>query len=471
MKKRSVIVFGAGPAGLTATYDLARRGIPVRCLEADRQVGGISRTIEYKGFRFDIGGHRFYSKYERVNRLWQEVLGSEFLVRPRLSRIYYNGRFFHYPLQPVNALKGLGLARSLRIVASYVQARIVPVAEEKSFEDWVSNRFGRELYSLFFKTYTEKVWGIPCHEIQAEWAAQRIRGLSLFSAVVDALFGRFRKQKTIKTLINEFHYPKYGPGQMYETMALQAKKAGAAISMRHRMTEVMHANGRVTGVKVKSEAGEEELQATDFISSVPITELILSLRPEPPAEVVRAARSLRYRSLVTVNLLLAIPQQLPDTWIYVHDPTVALGRIQCFANWSPFMVPSRQQSSLGLEYFCSEGDALWSMADDRLLELGIREATRIGILDTSTVKDGFVVRMPKCYPLYERGYQEHLATIRRYLEQFGNLQLSGRYGLFKYNNMDHSILTALLSVENILGARHDVWAINADDEYNEEQKG
>lgn len=470
MPEKSIIVFGAGPAGLAATYDLAKRGVAVRCLEADRQVGGISRTILYKGFRFDIGGHRFFSKYEKVNRLWQEVLGEEFLLRPRLSRIYYNGHFFYYPLQAVNALKGLGPIRSLRILSSYVKAQMFPVKAEKSFEDWVSNRFGRELYAIFFKTYTEKVWGIPCHEIQAEWAAQRIKGLSLYSAVVDALFGRFQKQKAIKTLINEFYYPKYGPGQMYETMALKAEKAGATITMRQRVIEVQHEDNAICRVKVQGEGEEKLLAATHFISSIPITELILCLRPEPPREVVAAARALRYRSLLTVNLLLDISQQLPDTWIYVHDSSVRLGRIQCFANWSPFMVPDRDASSLGLEYFCNEGDALWAMPDDKLLELGSEEMAKIGLLQAASVTDGFVVRMPKCYPVYDGNYRMHLQVIREYLQRFSNLQLCGRYGLFKYNNMDHSILTALMTVENVLGAHHDVWAINADDEYHEEHK-
>jgi len=464
---RKVLVIGAGPSGLTSTYDLAKRSIPVMCFEADRMVGGISRTIEYKGFRFDVGGHRFFSKIQRVNDLWQEILGDEFLRRPRLSRIYYNGKFFYYPLQPMNALLGLGLLCSAQILGSYFKAKLPIAAEERTFEQWVTRRFGARLYNIFFKTYTEKVWGIPCTEIRAEWAAQRIKGLSLYSAVANALF---KQNKVIKTLIDEFNYPRLGPGQMYETMAHKAEKLGGEIRLEHRVSEIQHDKGWLTGVCVASPDGVYVETGTDFISTMPITELVLSLRPEPPREVICAARALRYRSLLTVNLLMDRPENLPDTWIYVHDPSVKMGRVQCFANWSPYMVPDVNHSSMGLEYFCWEGDDFWSMPDDELLALGKTEIGRLGLVDPNTVFDGFVVRMKKCYPVYDEAYQGHLETIRNYLTGFNNLQLCGRYGLFKYNNMDHSILTALFAVENILGANHDVWSINADDDYHEEVK-
>lgn len=466
--RRKVIVIGGGPSGLTASYECGRKGIPAVCFEADRMVGGISRTIEYRGFRFDIGGHRFFTKIPEVHQLWNEVLGEDFLLRPRLSRIYYNGRFFNYPLQARNALFGLGIVNSCLILASYLKSRLLPVKPEVNFEQWVANRFGSRLYRIFFKTYTEKVWGISCEDIRAEWAAQRIKGLSLWSAVVNALF---KPRKVIKTLIDEFHYPRLGPGQMYETMAEKAKEMGGDIRLEHRVVRLHHDNnGIVENVLVRHNDEEIVEQGTHFISTMPISELILRLKPEPPGEVLEAAKSLRYRALLTVNLLVRQKQTLPDTWIYVHDPSVKMGRIQCFANWSPYMVPDEHSSSLGLEYFCWEKDELWSMPDEELLDLGKKEIKRLGLLDNERIFDGFVVRMPKCYPVYDENYERHITVIRNYLRSFKNLQLCGRYGLFKYNNMDHSILTALYAVENVLGAHHDVWSVNADDEYHEEER-
>ena len=460
------MVIGGGPAGLAATYDLATRKVPVTCFEADLVVGGISRTIEYNGFRFDVGGHRFFTKIKSVNDLWHEVLGDEFLTRPRLSRIFYNKKFFYYPLKPINALFGLGLIRAIRIMASYLKVRLFPLQEENNFEQWVTNRFGSVLYNIFFKTYTEKLWGIPCSAIQAEWAAQRIKGLSLWSAVINALF---KGKNDIKTLINEFQYPRLGPGQMYETMADKAELLGATVKKQHRITAIEHDGARVSGLRVKDPVGENFEACTDCISTMPITELILHLQPEPPAEVVAAAKALTYRSLLTINLMLDQPTALPDTWIYVHEPSVKMGRIQCFANWSPFMVPDQNHSSFGLEYFCSEGDELWSMSDEDLLKLGKQEAAQLGLLDPDAVMDGFVIRMPKCYPVYDGAYKGNIDIVRDYLSRFSNLQLCGRYGLFKYNNMDHSILTAQYAVENVLGGHNDIWSVNADDEYHEER--
>ncbi len=465
---KKIVVVGAGPAGVAASYVLAEHGISVSCYEADRVVGGISRTIEYKGYRFDIGGHRFFSKYNRVNALWKEVLGDEFLIRPRLSRIYYDGKFFNYPLQAVNALSGLGLGLSLKILASYCKSRFTPILPEESFEDWVSNNFGQQLYTMFFKTYTEKVWGIPCSEIRAEWAAQRIKGLSLWSAVQNALFGD--RGKKIKTLINEFSYPRLGPGQMYETMAMKAQKMGANLYLQHRVKILNHSDDKIYSAEVAGSSDIEKVEASHFISTMPITDLVLNMWPAPPKEVITAAKKLRYRSLLTVNLLIKTPQQLPDTWIYIHDASVLLGRVQCFANWSPFMVPDKEHSSLGLEYFCSEDDDLWKMGDNDLLALAKEELAKVGLARNEDVFDGFVVRMPKCYPVYDGEYRQHLNIIKNYVSKFKNLQLCGRYGLFKYNNMDHSMLTAMLAVENILGANHDVWRVNADDEYHEEGK-
>ena len=462
-KLKKIIVIGAGPAGLTATYDGAKRKAKVICLEGDNTVGGISRTVERNNFRFDIGGHRFFSKIERVNGLWKEILGEEFLLRPRLSRIFYNGTFFNYPLSPFNALFGLGIVNSILMVCSYIRSKLFPDLPEENFEKWVANRFGNRLYTTFFKTYTEKVWGIDCREIRAEWASQRIKGLSLWSAVLNA----FRKKETsIKTLIEEFHYPRLGPGQMYETMADKAKALGAELYLNHHVKELHHKDGRIVSATVTTPDGHISMEGTDFISTMPITQLVLSMDPKPPQKVLDAATALRYRALLTINLYIDSPQELPDTWIYVHDPTVRMGRIQCFANWSPYMVPENK-SSLGLEYFCWEGDDLWTMDDEALIQFGIKEIDRLGLLQTDNVFDGFVIRMPKCYPVYDEAYSGHLEVIKTYLKEFKNLQLCGRYGLFKYNNMDHSILTGLYAVENVFNGNRNVWDVNADDDYHE----
>ncbi|MBT3484383.1 MAG: NAD(P)/FAD-dependent oxidoreductase [Desulfobacula sp.] len=465
MNQKKIIVIGAGPAGLAATYNSAKRKIEAICFEADNMVGGISRTVERNNFRFDIGGHRFFTKIKRVNNIWNEVLGEDFLLRPRLSRIFYNGTFFNYPLQASNALLGLGIFNSIGIGVSYLKSRLFPIHPEDNFEQWVSNRFGFKLYDTFFKTYTEKVWGLDCQQIRAEWAAQRIKGLSLWSAVINALF----KNKTaIKTLINEFHYPRLGPGQMYETMAEKAVASGAKLYLNHCVKTLEHKNNRIFAVSVTNMENKISVAGTDFVSTMPITRLITSLSPAPPEKVLNAAGALRYRALLTINLLIDEPQQLPDTWIYVHDPNVKMGRIQCFANWSPHMVPENK-SSLGLEYFCWEGDEIWTMSDKDLIQLGKKEIKQLKLIDTDKIFDGFVVRMPKCYPIYDEHYVRHIETIKTYLKQFKNLQLCGRYGLFKYNNMDHSILTALYAVENILSANHNLWNVNADDDYHEEQ--
>ena len=462
-KSKKIIVIGAGPAGLTATYDGAKRKAKIICLEGDNMVGGISRTVERNHFRFDIGGHRFFSKIDRVNGLWKEILGEEFLLRSRLSRIFYNGTFFNYPLSPFNALFGLGIVNSILIVCSYLRSKLFPDLPEENFETWVANRFGKRLYTTFFKTYTEKVWGIDCREIRAEWAAQRIKGLSLRSAVLNAFK---KKQTSIKTLIEAFHYPRLGPGQMYETMADKAKSLGAELYLSHHVNALHHKDSRIVSATVTTPDGNISMAGTDFISTMPITQLVLSMDPKPPQKVLDAAGALRYRALLTINLYIDAPQELPDTWIYVHDPAVRMGRIQCFANWSPYMVPENK-SSLGLEYFCWEGDDLWSMDDEALIQLGIKEIDRLGLLQTDKVFDGFVIRMPKCYPVYDAAYSGHLEVIKKYLQQFENLQLCGRYGLFKYNNMDHSILTGLYAVENVFNGHRNVWDVNADDDYHE----
>jgi protoporphyrinogen oxidase len=467
------VIAGGGPAGLTGAYEISRHGRSCVVLEADpRMVGGISRTDEYKGYRFDIGGHRFFSKSSEVNALWHEILGDEFITRSRLSRIYYDRKFFHYPLKPVDALCKLGARRSVRILLSYLRARVKPILPERTFEDWVVNRFGRELFQIFFKSYTEKVWGMPTSEISADWAAQRIKGLSLTKAVASALLGGFRSRRgeVIKTLIDEFQYPRLGPGQMWEAARDRICAQGGAVHLDRRVVRVEHDGSAVTAfLAIDSQGRNTRYLGSHFLSTMPVRDLVRAMDPPPPAEVVTAAESLKYRDFLTVVLIVDRPETFPDTWIYVHEPSVKVGRIQNFKNWSPDLVPDSARSSLGLEYFCFEGDDLWTRSDSALLELGRREIEAIGLVSASEIIDGCVVRMPKAYPVYDDEYQSHIAVIRRWLSNLANLELAGRNGMHKYNNQDHSMMTALLAARNILGlGQYDTWKVNTDAEYHEE---
>jgi protoporphyrinogen oxidase len=467
------VIAGAGPAGLTAAYELTKHGHRCVALEADtRHVGGISRTEQYKGYRFDIGGHRFFSKSDEVNRLWEEIIGEEFLTRPRLSRIYYDRKFFHYPLKPLDAFRKLGPITSFRILLSYLRARLWPIQPEVSLEDWVTNRFGRLLFQIFFKTYTEKVWGIPTSSISADWAAQRIKGLSLTKAVWNALFAgkSGKKGQIIKTLIDEFRYPRLGPGQMWQAARDQVERGGNAVHMDRRVVRIEHDGTRVEALIARDSAGREtRYEGRHFVSTMPMRELIAAMSPAAPPEVVEAAASLKYRDHLTVVLIVEGDHSFPDNWVYVHDPSVKLGRVQNFRNWSRDMVPDPNRTSLGLEYFCFEGDGLWTMSDPDLIALGREEMTRIGLIRPDSVVDGCVVRMPKAYPVYDEVYQAHVATLRAWLANLANLELAGRNGMHKYNNQDHSMMTALLAARNILGlGRYDTWKVNTDAEYHEQ---
>jgi protoporphyrinogen oxidase len=464
-----VVVCGAGPAGLTAAYILAKQGYGVTVLEADDMVGGISRTAQYKQFRFDIGGHRFFTKIEPVQALWEEILGEDFLDVPRLSRIHYDGRYFDYPLKPMNALQGLGLVNAVRIVLSYLHAHFRPSAVEETFEQWVTNRFGRRLYEIFFKTYTEKVWGIPCTEIRAEWAAQRIQGLSLARAITAAVPLNNRAPQ-IKTLINSFRYPRLGPGQMWETCRDRIREMGGTVHMEHPVTALHMEDGRIRAVTASTADGERRFEADHVISTLPLRSLVQALRPEPAAPVLAAAGGLRYRDFLTVALVLDRADLFPDNWVYIHTPGVKVGRIQNFNNWSAAMVPVAGRTCLGLEYFCFEGDGMWTMADADLIELATRELASLNLAPGARVEDGAVVRMPKAYPIYDAEYREHLDDIRAFIDPIANLHTVGRNGMHKYNNQDHSMLTAMFAVENMQGAAHDLWAVNTDYEYHEEQR-
>jgi protoporphyrinogen oxidase len=466
------VIAGGGPAGLTAAYELTKHGRSCVVLESDpTMVGGISRTDQYKGYRFDIGGHRFFSKSEEVNRIWREILGDQFITRSRLSRIYYDRKFFHYPLKPADALLKLGLIRSTGIVFSYAHARLFPIKPERSLEDWVVNRFGRKLFETFFKTYTEKVWGMSTSTISADWAAQRIKGLSLVEAVWNALFGKGKKKgEVIKTLIDSFQYPRLGPGQMWEAARDLVRSRGGAVHHDRRVVRIEHDGSAVTAFVARDSNGRlTRYHGDHFLSTLPIRELIRGMSPQPPRAVVEAAESLKYRDFLTVVLIVDRAETFPDTWIYIHEPDVRVGRVQNFKNWSPDLVPDSSKSSLGLEYFCFEGDDLWTMSDADLVALGRREIEAIGLVRASEVIDGCVVRMPKAYPVYDDVYQDHLATIRAWLKNLTNLELAGRNGMHKYNNQDHSMMTAVLAARNILGlGRFDTWKVNTDAEYHEE---
>jgi protoporphyrinogen oxidase len=457
------LVLGAGPAGLTAGYALARRGAPVVVVEADDQVGGLARTVTRDGFRFDLGGHRFFTKSPEVEALWREVLGEEFLLRPRLSRIYWNGRFLDYPLSAGDVLRKLGPVEAVRVTVSYVCAALRPHGDEETFEQWVSNRFGRRLFELFFRTYTEKVWGVPCSEIRAEWAAQRIRGLSLASAVRTALVGD--RDQTVRSLIREFHYPRLGPGQMWEAMSEAITAGGGEVRLGAPVEAVHLDRGRVAAVT----AGGRTIPCARVISSLPLGVLAAAARPRAPEAVLDAARGLRHRDFLTVALVLRGAEPFPDTWIYIHDPGVRVGRIQNFRAWSPWMVPDPDRSCVGLEYFCFAGDDLWSLDDDALVDLAADELARLGLVARADVEGGYAVRVRRAYPIYDAAYAGRVDTLRGWLAGLENLQQVGRNGLHRYNNSDHSMLTALRAVENALdGCRHDLWAVNADGAYHEE---
>ena len=458
-------IIGGGPAGLTAAYIIGRRGRPAAVFEADGTVGGIAKTIEFNGYRFDLGGHRFFTKLKPVQRLWEEMLGEEFLSRPRLSRIYYDGKFFDYPITAKDVVGRLGLVEATRCALSYLWASRHRNAHAETFEDWVTTRFGRRLYEAFFRSYTEKVWGIPGSEIRSLWAAQRIKNFSLGKAMLTVL-GLRREQVT--TLIEEFQYPRLGPGQMWETFAERNAEAGIGVHMNQRCVAVKHSGGRVRSVVMRQNGDLLEYPVDSVISSMPLSDLILSLDPAAPPEVQRAARELRYRDLVLVALMTTEEEPFPDNWIYLHDPETRAGRVQNYGAWSRDMVRPGT-TCLGVEYFCFRGDEVWEMSDEQAVELATQELARIGLLDPTKVVDGVKVLVPKAYPMYDSRFEGAVATLRTYLSTLENLQTCGRNGLHRYNNQDHSMWTAILAALNIVdGTQHDVWSVNTEAEYLEE---
>lgn len=460
-----VIIFGAGPAGLTAAYEACKNGLNPAIFEKDKDVGGISKTVNYKNYLFDIGGHRFFTKYDEVKRIWDEILGDDFITRPRLSRIYYNNKFFYYPLKPLNALMNLGLANSFLVVLSYFYSQIKPYRDVTNLEQWVSNKFGKRLFTIFFKTYTEKVWGLSCQEIQADWAAQRIKSLSLGKAILNSL--GFLGKDRVTTLIDEFQYPRKGPGQMWNRAKELVEKRGGKVHLKSQVVQLNRKGNKIISALVRTNGSLEETNGDHFLSTLPLRELVLAIKPLAPNDVLDAAQKLRYRDFFTVSLVIGKPFIFPDNWIYIHSPEVRVGRIQNFKNWSPEMVPDPQTTTLGLEYFCFESDEIWKRDDSELIKLGIEEVGKLKFAAREEVIDGMVIRSPKTYPIYDEGYKERIETIRNYLSRIENLQTMGRNGLHRYNNQDHSMLSAIGAVRNILGENHSVWDINVDDEYHE----
>lgn len=464
-----VVILGAGPAGLTAGYELAKHGVQSVLLEKADKVGGISRTEMYKGYRFDIGGHRFFTKAAEVKQIWYEILGKEFIKVPRLSRIYYHGKFYNYPLSILNTLTNLGVFRSFVILLSYLKAKLRgklrPNLKLETFEDWVSDRFGRQLYRTFFKTYTEKVWGIPCNMIQADWAAQRIQGMSLKRAVTNALFG----SQNAKSLIKEFDYPIFGPGMMWERCREILESKGSPVHLETSVTSIKRQDKRIISVTMQQGDRTFELKGDHFISTIPITALVRQLSPAAPGPVLEAASRLKYRDFLIVSLIINRDHLFPDNWIYIHSPEFKVGRIQNFKNWSPAMVPDQNKTCLGMEYFCSEGDWLWELPDTELIELATQEVIQLNLgVKPGDVEDGVVIRQRKAYPVYDGGYRQHLQVIQEYLETFENLQTVGRNGMHRYNNQDHSMLTGLLAARNVMGETHDLWNVNVERSYHEE---
>lgn len=471
MSRYPVIVIGAGPAGLTAAHKLAKHQILPMVVEQSRQVGGIARTAIYKGYRFDIGGHRFFTKLGPVQQFWEEILGSDFIKVARLSRIYYNGKFFNYPLSPFDALSKLGLTESFLIIGSYLKAqlrsKLSPDAKRETFEDWVSDRFGGRLFQTFFKTYTEKVWGISCKELQADWAAQRIKGLSLTKAIMDALFSG----QGPKTLIKSFHYPRLGPGMLWERCQSVIEDMGGQVNLETSVICLKHQNNRIEQVITQEADKLVTLSADHYISSMPVTALVKRLEPPAPTAVLEAANALRYRDFIIVSLIIDKADLFPDNWIYVHSPEVKVGRIQNFKNWSIEMVPDKSKTCLGMEYFCSESDDIWQSSDAELVALATQELAQLGLAKGGTVEDSIVLRQRKAYPIYDEDYRKHVTTIQTYLATFENLQTIGRNGMHHYNNQDHSMMTGLLAAKNILGNSYnlyDLWQVNTEESYHEE---
>ena len=475
--KKTVVIVGAGPAGLTAAITALRMSkgkvVPIVLEKNQKYVGGISKTVDYKGYKFDIGGHRFFSKSAEITKFWEEIGGEDMLDRPRLSRIYYDKKFFDYPINPVNAFVNLGPVKSFLILISYLKTKLFPYKDPRTYDEWVTNQFGKKLYLIFFKTYTEKVWGIPCEKISADFAMQRIKGLSLTSLVMDRVkaFLGIKSKKVIKTLIERFKYPRKGPGQFWGKVASLINFEGGQVILDRNVKKVNYdpQTKKILSITAENSAGKIfEYKADYFISTMSIADLIKAIGPEVSDKYVKASQKLGYREFLSVVLIVKKEFVFKDNWLYIHEPDVLLGRIQNFKNWSPEMVPDQTTSSLGLEYFCQEGDSFWNMADKDLITLAKEELEKIGLVEKKLVIDGTVVRMSKAYPVYDEDYKNTVLQIREFTDPISNLYLIGRNGMHKYNNQDHSMMTGIVSVRKMLGETAlDPWNVNSDAEYHE----
>ena len=460
-----VIIIGAGPAGLTAAWEFNKHNIKTKILEGDKESGGISRTVDRNGWKFDIGGHRFFTKVDEVYEIWDEMLDKEdFIMRPRMSRIYYNGKFFDYPLKASNALFNLGIVEAIRCVFSYIYIRIFPLKNIDNFETWVASRFGWRLYNIFFKTYTEKVWGVPANTIGADWASQRIKNLSLGKAIMNALLPK-RKSEIITTLIDEFKYPKLGPGMMWDSASSRLINNGHEIIFNSRVEKI---NKLETGYEVITTNGDV-FSCDALFSSMPLAHLPSTLEPKPSTEVIKAGDDLKFRDFLTVALVVDEKFAFPDNWVYIHEPHVKVGRVQNYGSWSPYLVKDGK-TCLGLEYFVTKNDELWDSTDEELINLAISELEELKLIEKNSTDEGYVVRMPKAYPVYDLNYKENIEKIKNWLlEEHPNLYPMGRNGMHRYNNQDHSMMTAVKSVRNlVLGEKNNIWGINVDDGYHEE---
>jgi protoporphyrinogen oxidase/putative flippase GtrA len=467
-KSKPIYILGAGPAGLATAYTLAKLNYPVVVVDRDRQVGGLAKSINYQGFILDYGPHRFYTKLTPVLDLWNEVLGEEQVTVNRLTRIYYDRKYFGYPLRAKEILKTLGLTESLHIIASYIRSQLFPIHNPKNFAEWVTTKFGKRLFKIFFEAYTEKLWGRSCTEISAEWASQRIKGLSLGKAIYQAILGNNGK---VKSLVEQFQFPRLGSGQLYEKIDAYLQQHKCPVLLNTEAIEIQSSGAQITQITLRNlHTGEETtVDCGAVISSIPITHLVKRISPPAPPKAIAAAESLKFRNTVLVYLIVESTQLFPDNWLYINEPTVQMGRVTNFANWSPEMRPNHNQTPLCCEYWCNFDDPIWNGSEAELLRKAEQELRKIGLLHNQKVSDGFAIKLPRTYPIYAGNYAEALSEIQAYFHQFQNLQLVGRYGSFKYNNQDHSLLMGILAAENVVTpGKHDLWATNSDSEYVEE---